>query len=160
MASTALAIADLKSCAYQNYPCNYNNMVTGTGMPIPGTRWYKGFSMIKDAKLYVGGLSKKDEWWKSGPPQGTDSRPGPFFTTVIKRAESFKGYVLEYSVLADTPLIYTANAGGFEVQEEVFKKGYIGYFSCKECEVSVTNAAAANFVDWKNVRDITSQVFS
>jgi hypothetical protein len=154
----------LKECGLRHpgneiYPCNYHNMVIGAGTKIQGTKNWYSFSMQKGAKLYVGGLKKSEKWWIKGPPQGTDTRRGPFFTTVIKRAEAFKGYVLEYEVKTNTALVFTGAAGGWETQEEVFNKGYIGYFACKECEVSVTNAYAATFVDWENVRDISDIVF-
>lgn len=152
-----MTIAELIPCAHQGYPCNHNNMVRGEGKKISGKNWYEGFSMIRGAKLYVGCLKTSEAWWKLGPPQAKD-RPGPYFTTVIKRAESFHGFVLEYDVAKDTPLVYTGPSGGFETQEDVFKS-YDGYFSCKECEVSVKNSLAGDFVDWRNVRDITSLVF-
>jgi hypothetical protein len=90
-------------------------------------------------------------------PQGT-GKPGPFFTTVIRRASEFKGYVLEYSVRRDTPMIYTAESVGWETQEEIFKMGYEGFFSCKECEVWVLNGIADRFVDWQNVHDTSELV--
>lgn len=144
-------------CNYQQYPCNYNNMVVGHDVRIPNSRFLGGYEMIVGAKLYVGTLPNSQEWWNEGPPHGIQ-RPGPFFTTVIKRAESFGGTILEYSVRTQTPLIFTGGAGGWETQEDVFRMGRLGYFSCKECEVSVQNDYVGEFVDWQNVRDITSMV--
>jgi hypothetical protein len=146
------------NCSYEEYPCIFHVMV-GNGFRYPGKRW-PVFTMRAGAKLYVGVLPSAAEtrWWEAGPPSGLE-RPGPYFTTVIKRAEAFNGVVLEYTVRTDTALVFTANQGGWEVQEDVFDSGEVGYFSCKECEVSVRNDYADRFVDWQNVHDISDIVF-
>lgn len=146
------------NCSYQEYPCIFHVMV-GNGFQYPGKKW-PIFTMKAGAKLYVGMLpsTAQSRWWERGPPQG-DPGSGPFFTTIIKRAEAFKGVVLEYSVRTATPLVFTGMQGGTEIQEEVFHSGAVGYFSCKECEVSVKNDFAGQFVDWQNVYDISDIVF-
>lgn len=93
------------------------------------------------------------------PPRARRADSGPFFTTVIKRAEAFKGVILEYEVKMNAiDLVYTGRQGGSEHQDDLFKAGYKGYFSCKECEVSVLNDLVVDFVDWKKVRDVTDIV--
>ena len=154
----------LTDCAYTGYPCNYNNMVnviTGEPIKVDKKPWYRGYNMVVGAKLYVGVLPahSASQWWLKGPPQSSTADAGPFFTTVIKRAAAFNGTVLEYSVLRNRiELVYTIKQGGFETQEDVFAMRFGGYFSCKECEVSVKNELVADFVDWRNVKDVTSIV--
>ncbi|MBX3117894.1 MAG: hypothetical protein KF784_02430 [Fimbriimonadaceae bacterium] len=138
------------------FPCNYDDYFKGEFNEVPEHKtWYTGRVLKSGSVLYVG--TKPDpEWWKLGPPQGTNGRPGPFLTTSLDRAKALGGVVLAYTVEWDLEIVFTGKAGGFELQEDVFNAGFEAYYSCKECEMSMVNSIVGDYLDWENVKVVAT----